>query len=57
MGIADVSDVLCLGCNKEFMSLQRRLGLGIDDWMSGSFSVYDICLLLSAEYYSLMQNG
>ena len=31
VGIADVSDALCLGCSKEFMSLQRRHGLGIDD--------------------------
>ena len=30
-GVEDGSEVVCLRCRKEFMFLQRRRGLGIDD--------------------------
>ena len=30
-GVEDGSEVVCLRCSKEFMFLQRRRGLGIDD--------------------------
>ena len=30
-GVEDGSEMVCLRCSKEFMFLQRRRGLGIDD--------------------------
>ena len=34
LGIIDDSEMVCFPCGKEFMFIQGRCGLEIDDWMS-----------------------